>query len=81
MAEMPGRLVSFMVSERAQAQELHPKHRDTLKTRALQDWLNKVRDDHDVHSSLDSETYDWLIEQLGSTSSGTAAPQSNPRGF
>ena len=81
MAEMPGRLVSFMVSERAQAQELHPKHMDTLKTRALQDWLNKARDDHDVHSSLDSETYDWLIEQLGSTSSGTAAPQSNLRGF
>ena len=77
-------LFLFMVSERDEAREIDPANREILKTRALQDWLNEERDNHDVYAVFDSYIYDWLIEQLGLTSIRTPEADVqpiNPFGF
>ena len=74
----PNELVFFMVSERAEARELDPKNRDTLKTRALQDWLNEERSRSDVYAVFNSDIYNWMVEQLSLTSSRTPEPELDP---
>ena len=74
-------ILFFMVSERAQARELNPQNREVLKTRALQDWLNEERDNHDIQADFNSEIYAWFIDQLSLTASITPTPQPNPLGF
>ncbi len=72
-----GRLLLFMVSERQEARQVAPRDLDALKTGALQDWLNKERQNHDVYAVFDSEIYDWLLKQLKLTTTRTPEPQQN----
>lgn len=65
--DKPRELFFFMVSEKQQAREVDPFNRDTLKTRALQDWINNERENHDVYAVFNSDIYNWVIEQLGLT--------------
>ena len=79
-------LFVFMVSERDPARELSLASRDELKTRALTDWLNDQRADYDVYAVMNSDIYNWIIQQLGISSTITPTPApANPlqqiRGF
>jgi parvulin-like peptidyl-prolyl isomerase len=77
-----GRLLMFMVSERQDARQVDPQDLEALKEGALQDWLNKERQNHDVYSIFNSEVYDWMIRQLGLTTTRTPEPQqSSPFGL
>ena len=67
----------FMISERETARELDPENKDVLKTRALQDWINEERDNHDVYAVFNSEIYTWIVEQLQITAAPTPEPQSD----
>ena len=69
-------LFVFMVSDRNAARELTPANRDTLKTRALQNWLNEQRADYDVYAVMNSDIYNWVIKQLGISSTITPTPAS-----
>ena len=77
----PQQTLFFMISDREAARELNPRNRNTLKTRALQDWLNKERANHDVYAVFNSHIYDWVVEQLKLTTSRTPEPQRNPLGL
>ena len=77
-----GQLLLFMVSEREDARQVDPQDLEALKTGALQDWLNKERQNHDVYAVFNSEVYDWLIKQLKLTTTRTPEPQqSSPFGL
>ncbi|MCH8062951.1 MAG: hypothetical protein IH861_10660 [Chloroflexi bacterium] len=67
-------LFIFMVSERNAARELSPASKDALKTRALTDWLNDQRADYDVYAVMNSDIYNWVIKQLGISSTITPTP-------
>ena len=73
-----GRLLLFMVSERQNARQVDGRALEALKTVALQDWLNKERQNHDVYAVFKSEIYDWMIKQLRLTTSRTPEPQQSP---
>jgi hypothetical protein len=73
----PGQMLVFMVSEKSDAREITPGHRNVLKNKALQDWINENRKNHDVYAVFNSEIYTWMIEQLGISSSVTPEPQSD----
>jgi len=68
----PRNVIFFMVSERAEARQLDPDDREQLKTRALQDWINEQRTNHEVFANFNSDIYSWLIKQLHIT--GVASP-------
>ena len=70
-----GRLLLFMVSERQDARPVDPQNLEALKTGALQDWLNKERQNHDTYAVFDSDIYDWMIRQLRLTTTRTPEPQ------
>lgn len=72
--ENPKLIRFFMVSERDPARELSPSDLDDIKSQALQDWVNKERDNHDVYAAFDSEIYSWMLEQLRQTSEPTPTP-------
>ncbi len=77
-----GQLLLFMVSERQDARQVDPQDLEALKEGALQDWLNKERQNHDVYAVFNSEVYDWLIKQLRLTTTSTPEPrQDSPFGF
>ena len=67
-------LLVYMVSERNEARELSPANKDTLKTRALQDWVNDQRSDYEVYAVMNSDIYNWVIQQLGISSTITPTP-------
>ena len=67
-------LFIFMVSERDPARELSLASRDELKTRALTNWLNEQRADYDVYAVMNSDIYNWVIKQLGISSTITPTP-------
>jgi hypothetical protein len=73
-ADNPRRTFFFMVSEVAEARELDPEDRESLKTRALQDWINQQRQDHEVFAAFDSDIYSWLLKQLRLTGIETPTP-------
>jgi len=54
----------FMISERQPAKELSSEVRDELKSKALQDWINDERSNHDVYAIFNSFIYDWVFQQL-----------------
>jgi hypothetical protein len=58
------RYTIYLVRERAEAREVEERHLETLKTRALQEWLNKERQSNKVEISFDSNRYEWLINKL-----------------
>ncbi len=67
-------LFVFMVSERNAARDLSPANQDALKTRALQNWLNDQREDYEVYAVMNSDIYNWMIKQLGISSTITPTP-------
>ena len=67
----------FMISERHKARELSPAVREQLKTKALQEWVNKERKSHDVYAVFNSDIYGWVFEQLR-LSSVAATPTPDP---
>ena len=58
----------YMVSEKSEARELEEEDRETLKTRALQKWLDDQWDNYDIETSFTSEDYAWVTKQLGISS-------------
>ena len=56
--------VFFMISERQPARELSGEVREELKSKALQDWVNTERSNHDVYAIFNSDIYDWGFQQL-----------------
>ena len=62
--DVPGSVYFYVVSERAAARELDDAQRDALKTGALQEWLDRQRERFEVYTSLDSEVYGWMVQQL-----------------
>ncbi|HIA74811.1 MAG TPA: peptidylprolyl isomerase [Dehalococcoidia bacterium] len=54
----------FMISERQPAKELSSGVRNELKSKALQDWVNDERSNHDVYAIFNSDIYDWIFQQL-----------------
>jgi parvulin-like peptidyl-prolyl isomerase len=79
--DVPRQRFIFMVSERQEAREVDSRNHEVLKTRALQDWLNNERQNHDVYAVFGSDVYAWIIQQLGLTTTRTPEPaQSSPFG-
>ena len=68
----------FMISERQPAKELSSEVRNELKSKALQDWINDERSNHDVYAIFNSEIYDWIFQQLRLSS---RAPTPTPDPF
>lgn len=64
----------FMVTEVSDARELEPEDLSTLKSNALQDWINDQRAEHDVYAVFNSEIYAWVIEQMRLTIKTTPTP-------
>ena len=62
--EAPGSVYFYVVVERAVAGEIVDGHREALKTRALQEWLDRQRERSEVYTAFDSEVYGWMVEQL-----------------
>ena len=54
----------FMVSEREAARQIEEDYIQTLKDRALKDWLLQEADLHEVSYDFNSEVYAWLNWQL-----------------
>ena len=71
-------MLFFVVSERDGNREVSRINRETLKTRALQIWVNQERQNHDVYATFNSDIYAWFIEQLRISASTTPTPVSNP---
>ena len=69
----------FMVSEIDELRELDRTNHETLKTRALERWINEQRREHDVYAVFNSDIYAWMIQQLGISTAITPSPQpTNP---
>ena len=77
----PKQMFFFMVSERDVAREVDPGNLNTLKTRALQDWVNGERENHDIYAVFNSEIYDWVLKQLRLTARATPTPDPNANPF
>ena len=54
----------YLVKEKADAREVEDRHLDTLKTRALEGWLQQERQVNVVRINFGSERYEWLLDQL-----------------
>ena len=67
-------LFVFMVSETDEFRDVRPSHLEELKSNALDTWINKNRQDHEVYAVFNSEIYSWIIKQLGISSSITPTP-------
>ena len=76
--ENPQVVFFFLISERAENQEVSRRDRETLKTRALQMWVNQERQNHDVYATFNSDIYAWFIEQLRISSMATPTPAADP---
>lgn len=74
----PQQVYFFVVSERDGNREVNRRNRETLKTRALQIWVNQERQNHDVYATFNSDIYAWFVEQLRISASTTPTPVTNP---
>jgi parvulin-like peptidyl-prolyl isomerase len=70
----PQQFYFFMVSERSGSRPLSAQNMDTLKTRALQTWLNEERANHEIYAVFNSEIYGWIFQELRITSTITPTP-------
>jgi len=70
----PDQIFFFMVSEVSDARELEPADLSTLKSNALQDWINDQRSEHEVYAVFNSDIYAWVIEQMRLTIKTTPTP-------
>ena len=68
----------FVVSEREDVLEISRLNREQLKTRALQDWVNDERQNHDIYATFNSKVYEWFVEQLRVSASTTPTPAPDP---
>lgn len=59
-----GTFALYYLAERADARPVEEEHREVLKARALEQWLQEERSRQEVEVRLDSDTYAWLIRQL-----------------
>ena len=64
----------FVLSDRQEVLEISRINREQLKTRALQDWVNEERQNHDVYATFNSDIYAWFVEQLRVSASTTPTP-------
>lgn len=69
------KLLFFMVADVEEDKEISTLNQNVLKTRALQDWLNRERDNHEVFAVMSSFVLDWVLEQLATTTTITPTPQ------
>ena len=76
--ENANQAIFFMISERHMAQELSTGVRDELKTKALQEWVNKERKSYEVYAVFNSDIYSWIFKQLRLSST---APTPTPDPF
>ncbi len=67
----------FVVSQREEVLEISRINREQLKTRALQEWVNDERQNHDIYATFNSDIYAWFVEQLRVSASTTPTPTSN----
>ncbi len=74
----PQSIYFFIVSERSESREVSRRNRESLKTRALQEWVNAERRNHDVYAKFNSDIYSWFIEQVRISSSITPTPVADP---
>ena len=77
----PEQIYFFLVSEKDEARQVDPENLDRLKTKALQDWLNDERANHEVYAQLDSDIYAWMLDQLRLTTTITPTAIPNPLGL
>ncbi len=77
----PEQIYFFLVSEKDEARQIDPANLDRLKTKALQDWLNDERANHEVYAQLDSDIYAWMLDQLRLTTTITPTAIPNPLGL
>ena len=75
--ENPQTSFFFVVSQREEVLEISRINRDQLKTRALQEWVNDERQNHDIYATFNSDIYAWFVEQLRVSASTTPTPTSN----
>ncbi len=75
--ENPQMSFFFVVSEREEVLEISRVNREQLKTRALQEWVNDERQNHDIYATFNSDIYAWFVEQLRLSASTTPTPTSN----
>ncbi|MBI2165360.1 MAG: peptidylprolyl isomerase [Chloroflexi bacterium] len=64
----------YYVEDVAEARPVEDKHRESLKTNALQEWVNQERSKNRVEFSFDSDTYAWVVKQLKISESRRAQP-------
>ena len=77
--ENPQMSFFFVVSQREEVLEISRINREQLKTRALQEWVNDERQNHDIYATFNSDIYAWFVEQLRVSASTTPTPvSSNP---
>ena len=76
----PKLILFFMVSEREEARALSPADLEEFKVRALQNWVNEERVNHDIYAAFDSEIYDWMLKQMRQSDLTTPTP-APPIGF
>ncbi len=76
--ENPQTTLFFVVSEREEVREVSRRNRDQLKTRALQDWVNTERQNHDIYATFNSKVYEWFVQQLRVSAGTTPTPAPDP---
>ena len=76
--ENPQTSFFFVVSQREESLEISRINREQLKTRALQDWINNERENHDIYATFNSEVYAWFVEQLRVSAATTPTPAPDP---
>ena len=68
-----GAIVVYVVSARDPSRALDPVARQLLEEAAFRSWLGETRERQEIELQLDSETLDWVADQLEQTRS--PAPQ------
>ena len=64
-----GAIVVYVVSARDPSRPLDPVARRLLEEVAFESWLGETRAEQEIELQLDSETLEWVAEQLGQTRS------------
>ena len=64
-----GAVVVYVISGRDPSRALDPVARQLLEEAAFESWLGQTRTEQDIELQLDSETLDWVADQLEQTRS------------
>ena len=57
-------LAMYLVTEIDEAREVSASHRETLKQRAMQEWIAREWGTNVVENNFNSEQYEWIIKQI-----------------